>query len=123
LKVLSAETTDEKSDKRSIKSSLAPVAIGGQKRILDVDEFGLTAKQRQLQMQAMFKLHQKNSKILQTKDGSVSAQAQVSVAALSPHEKFSDNLRAVGVDEFGLTASQRQIQMQAFAKFQQHSQS
>ena len=83
----------------------------GRKRSLDVDEFGLSATQRRLQTQAMAKLEEQKSKIIQSNDG-ISTQAPILVVA---------GKRARDVDEFGLTAAQRQIQMQAFAKLKQQT--
>ena len=96
----------QKSDKSSIKATPAPCLATGRKRSLDVDEFGLSATQRRLQTQAMAKLEEQKSKIIQNNDG-ISTQAPILVVA---------GKRARDVDEFGLTAAQRQIQMQAFAK-------
>jgi len=94
------------------KAPLVPAVSGiGRKRVLELDEFGLSDTQRRLQVLAMAKLQQRSKK-LQDEHDSKAPVAPITVVARK---------RALDVDEFGLSAGQRQMQLQALAKLQQQS--
>jgi hypothetical protein len=110
VKIVSSQTDEKKAVSEVVTAPLARSLCGGAKRSLDVDEFGLSAAQKRLQLKAMAKLQQKCSEKIQD--------AQVIDNVVAPVSVYSRK-RALDVDEFGLTAAQRRIQMQALAKLQQ----
>jgi hypothetical protein len=93
-------------------ASRAPSISGGQKRLLDLDEFGLSPTQKRLQIQAMAKLQLQFSQQI---PNSADIGSTVAPAALTARK------RSLDVDEFGLTAAQRELQLQAIAKLQMQS--
>ena len=110
VKNASLQTEQKKAVSNVVTAPLARSLCGGVKRSLEVDEFGLSAAQKRLQLKAIEKFQQKCSEKIQDARSSGNAGAPVSV---------SSRKRALDVDEFGLTAAQRRIQMQALAKLQQ----
>jgi hypothetical protein len=106
LKFAPLQTTDKTA------ASHTPSISGGQKRVLDVDEFGLSPTQKRLQTQAMAKLQLQFSQQIPNSAGVGRSLGPVAVAARK---------RSLDVDEFGLTAAQRQLQLQAIAKLQMQS--
>jgi hypothetical protein len=102
-----SSTAQKKSALNTLNTPHPRAKSGVRKRGLDVDEFGLSVTQRRMQIQAMEKLQQNAIQKNQGVEGSSAADSLVSVTAKK---------RALERDEFGLTASQRQMQLEAFAK-------
>ncbi len=106
----SLQTQQKKAISHVVTAPLARSLGGGVKRSLEVDEFGLSAAQKRLQLTALEKFQHCSEKV---QDAQNSGNAVAPVSASSRKRAFLD------VDEFGLTAAQRRIQMQALAKLQQ----
>jgi hypothetical protein len=105
IKIAPVQTIDKEHESDDMKSKHDLPQSGGRKRALLVDEFGLSASQKRLQVQAMEKFRLQRSEPIPNTCGL----APVAVGAKK---------RSLELDEFGLTAAQRQMQMQALAKLQ-----
>ena len=106
IKIAPVQTTDKEHESDDLKTKHDHRLSGGRKRALLVDEFGLSASQKRLQVQAMEKFRLQRSEPIPNTDSGL---APVAVGGKK---------RSLEVDEFGLTAAQRQMQMQALAKLQ-----
>lgn len=106
IKIAPVQTTDKEHESDDMKTNQDVCLSGGRKRALLVDEFGLSASQKRLQVQAMEKFHLQRSEPIPRTDGGLSPVA------------VGGKKRSLEVDEFGLTAAQRHLQMQALEKLQ-----